>query len=108
MASDLPRPIPEPVVERTAERLRVLGQPIRIRVVERLEARGEMSVQALADELNATQQNISRHLNLLAGAGVLTRRQEGRTVLYKLADPDAFSVVHDVGLRVIRELREAR
>ncbi len=69
-----------------ANRLQLLGQPIRIRVVERLEARGEMSVQALADELNATQQNVSRHLNLLARAGVLTRRQEGRTVLYELAD----------------------
>lgn len=91
-----------------ANRLQLLGQPIRIRLVERLEARGEMTVQALADELNATQQNVSRHLNLLARAGVLTRRQEGRTVLYELADRDAFRVVHAVGLRVARALREAR
>lgn len=61
-----------------ASRLRVLGQPLRVRLIDHLDRSGEAHVQALADELAATQQNTSKHLGALWRAGVVTRRQEGR------------------------------
>ena len=36
------------------ERLRVLGQPLRIRLIDRLDRRGEVTVSALAEELGVT------------------------------------------------------
>jgi len=49
-------PMSEDLLVQVVHRLAVLAQPVRIRVVERLAAEGEMSVQALADDLDATQQ----------------------------------------------------
>jgi ArsR family transcriptional regulator len=73
-----------------------LGQPLRIRLIDLLELRGETTVQALADELGATQQNMSKHLGVLRQAGILRRRREGRVVWYSLADPSAFALLASV------------
>jgi DNA-binding transcriptional ArsR family regulator len=44
----MPDPLPDALVELIAERFRVIGDPTRIRVLERLR-RGEASVQELTD-----------------------------------------------------------
>lgn len=98
------RPISDPLVELVARRLRVLGQPVRVRLVDRVERLGEVHVQALADELAATQQNTSKHLGALLRAGVVSRRQDGRVTLYALADPKAFVVVEMVATAIAIEL----
>ncbi len=99
------RPLPDSLVELIARRLRVLGQPLRIRLVDLLELRGETTVQALADELGATQQNMSKHLGLLRQAGILARRREGRVVWYTLVDEDAFALVVRVGDETVGRLQ---
>lgn len=76
----LPRPLPDALVQLTARELQVLGQPLRIRIVDYLDQTGESSVQVLADALDAGQQNVSKHLGVLYGAGVVDRRREGREV----------------------------
>ncbi len=40
---------------------------MRVRLLDELECRGEADVQTLADELSATQQNVSRHLGSSSG-----------------------------------------
>lgn len=55
-----------------AQRLALLGQPVRIRLIEHSDRVPELSVQALADELGATQQNVSHHLALLLDVGWVT------------------------------------
>lgn len=102
----LPRPIPDPLIELIAEELRVLGQPSRLRLIDYLERYGETTVQALADDLDATQQNVSRHLGILLEAGVVARRQEGRAAWYKLRNRDAFGLVEDIGLRTLQRLQD--
>ena len=42
----VPHPIPDVIVDQVAHRLAVLAQPLRIRMIERLELEGQMSVQA--------------------------------------------------------------
>lgn len=96
---------PDPLIELVAHRLRVLGQPLRIRIVIYLERHGETSVQTLADQLHATQQNISRHLGLLLQAGVVARRREGRIVWYRLVDQSAFKLVDRTRLDVLDSLK---
>jgi DNA-binding transcriptional ArsR family regulator len=97
--------ISDVVVEHIAHRLLTLGQPVRIRIMQRLEQEGEMGVQAIADTLDTTQQNVSRHLGLLYREGIVDRRQEGRMVWYWLTDSDAMGLIEDAGEYVVRDLR---
>lgn len=84
----------------------MLGQPVRVRLIDRLERLGDAHVQALADDLGATQQNTSKHLGALWRVGVLTRRQEGRLTVYSLADREAFVVIERVAAGMAVELRD--
>lgn len=79
----------------------MLAQPLRIRIIECLELEGELRVQTLADRLDATQQNVSRHLALLYDSGVVTRRQVGRQVFYRLVDAAAIALLDEVGAQVM-------
>lgn len=72
-----------------AERFRVLGEPIRLRLINLLRD-GEMSVTELTRAANTSQPNASKHLRLLTDAGVLRRDQRGNTVFYSIADQSIF------------------
>ncbi len=102
----VPRPLPDALIELVSYRLQLLGQPLRIRVLDHLESHGVINVQDLADAVGGTQQNVSRALGLLAGAGVVTRRPEGRIVWYRVADPQAFFVIHGTAARVVEQLHQ--
>jgi DNA-binding transcriptional ArsR family regulator len=92
------------LVELAAAWLRVLSQPVRIRLIYYLERHGETTVQVLADAIGAGQQNTSRHLGLLHEQGVLARRQQGRTVWYRLADPESFTVLEMTVAHILQRL----
>jgi DNA-binding transcriptional ArsR family regulator len=91
----VPSPLPDPLVELIAERFRVIGEPLRIKLLDRLRA-GEASVSELTDALGATQQNVSRHLAVLHAAGIVSRRKEGTRVLYGIADQTVFALCESV------------
>ena len=91
----VPHPLPEPLVELIAERFRVIGEPIRIRILDRLRE-GEASVGELTDALSATQQNVSKHLGVLHAAGVVSRRKDGTRVIYAIADQTVFALCETV------------
>jgi ArsR family transcriptional regulator len=78
-------------LELVAERFRVLAEPLRLRLLQRLQ-HGECSVGELAELLQTTQPNASKHLKLLFGAGLVARRQDKNTVYYSLADPTVFEL----------------
>lgn len=101
-------PLPDQVVEHVAHRLLTLGQPVRIRILQRLRVEREMNVQALADVLDTTQQNVSRHLGLLYRDGIVDRRQDGRVVWYWLTDQAAMQLLDEAGDYVVRDLRTRR
>lgn len=104
-AMPLPRPIPDPLGELIARRLQVLGQPLRIRLIDQLERHGEVSVQALADEAGVSVHNASQHLGILREAGVVGRRQSGRMAYYKLADASALTVYELVASSISEQFR---
>lgn len=70
---------------RVAERLRILGQPVRLRLLEMLRD-GASTPHELSDALGLSQQNVSKHLLVLHRAGVVSRRPDGPNVIYALAD----------------------
>ena len=68
-----------------AEFFRALSHPLRIRLLEVL-AEGSRSVSALVAELGVEQPLVSQQLSVLRGAGFVTGRREGASVIYELAD----------------------
>lgn len=74
-----------------AGRFKVLSDPMRLRLLQYLEA-GEASVSVLTEAIESTQPNVSKHLKIMQEAGLVTRRQEGNTVYYSIADPTVFQL----------------
>lgn len=87
--------MPDVVVELIARRLRVVGQPARIRLLERLRE-GEATVDQLAGATPSSQQNVSKHLGVLLTAGIVGRRKEGTCVYYRITDASVFDLYEQV------------
>ena len=100
----LPHPLPPDLVELIARRFRVLGEPMRIRLLDHLRE-GEATVGELSQALEASQQNISKHLAVLTDAGVLERRKDGNHVYYRIADEGVFTLCEDVCGSLQEQLR---
>jgi DNA-binding transcriptional ArsR family regulator len=100
----LPRPVPDDLVELIARRFRVLGEPTRIKLLDRLRA-GEATVNDLAEALASSQQNVSKHLAVLAEVGILGRRKDGTHVYYRIVDESVFGLCEQVCGSLEQQLR---
>jgi len=91
----LPHPLPPDLAELIARRFRALGEPLRVRILDLLRDQ-ELSVNAIADQLDASQQNVSKHLAVLVESGMLARRKDGNHVYYRIADDGVFALCEQV------------
>ena len=91
----LPHPLTEDLAELIARRFRALGDPLRVRILDLLRDR-ELSVGELAERLDAGQQNVSKHLALLADSGLVARRKDGNRVYYGIADESVIDLCEQV------------
>jgi DNA-binding transcriptional ArsR family regulator len=89
------------VLELIAQRFRALGEPARLSILNRL-MEGEMTVTEIVEGTGLNQANVSKHLQLLLGAGFVARRKEGLYSHYRLADPS----VHDLCQIMCRRLED--
>ena len=90
-----------------AEVLRTLANPRRLEILHRL-AEGPCEVGKLAEEIGASQPNVSQHLSVLRNAGIVEAERDGREVRYRLTDPDvitACAVMRGVLQRRLSRLR---
>jgi DNA-binding transcriptional ArsR family regulator len=92
---EMPHPLPDPLVDAIAERFRVLGEPMRIRVLDRLRE-GDATVGELAEALRTSQQNVSKHVGVLARAGLVAREKEGNSVRCRIADESVLALCEQV------------
>ena len=101
----VPHPLPAALVELIAERFRVLGEPMRILLLDALRE-GPATVQELQEATGASQQNVSKHLGVLLRGGLVSRSKEGNFSRYAIADEGVFELCEQVcgGLR--RQLDE--
>jgi DNA-binding transcriptional ArsR family regulator len=88
------------LAELIAQRLRVIGDPLRIRTLDLLRE-GELPVSEIAEALGTSQQNASKHLGVLLQAGIVSRRKVGTSALYAVADQGVYDLCEQVcgGLR---------
>ena len=93
-------------VELVVNQLKAAGDETRIRLLALLQ-RGERTVKELTEILGQSQPRISRHLKVLAEAGLVSRSPGGSWVYYRLSDSEA---AREVALGIVRGLdpRDAR
>lgn len=84
-------PLSDDALHHVARRFAVLGEPMRLRLLQVL-MQQEQPVNALVEITGGTQANVSRHLQTLAAAGLVSRRKEGLQVFYAIADPSIFQL----------------
>ncbi|HZU17446.1 MAG TPA: metalloregulator ArsR/SmtB family transcription factor [Candidatus Dormibacteraeota bacterium] len=82
----LPGVVPDALLEEVARRFALLGDPTRLRLLRALHEAGETPAGELAARAGVGRENASKHLARLAEAGLVTRRRQGATVLYRIAD----------------------
>ena len=100
-------PLPDDLVVLIAQRFRVLGEPTRIKLLDRLRE-GEATVLELTALVGTTEQNVSKHLGVLRGAGIVGRRRQGNYSYYSLADEAVFALCEHVCGSLERRLEALR
>jgi DNA-binding transcriptional ArsR family regulator len=93
----------EEALSMVAALFRVLGEPLRLRLVHELLV-GERSVGDLAAAVDGTQPNVSKHLKLLLDVGLVARRRHGAMAYYTIADPLAMELCDLVCARLASRL----
>ena len=87
--------------------LKAVADPIRLAILDQVRD-GERSVQQIAEGVGAERSNVSRHLAVLAAAGVLTSRKDGVKVFYGLRTPCILSLFTCVCNVIEADMREAQ
>ena len=86
------RPLLGPdALTRIAHRLKALADPTRLQILQLL-GEGELCVGDLAVQVGGTQANVSKHLSVLRGAGLVRPRRDGMNVYYAVEDDAALEV----------------
>jgi ArsR family transcriptional regulator, lead/cadmium/zinc/bismuth-responsive transcriptional repressor len=83
--------------ERLAARMRALGDPTRLVIVDALERGGELCVCDLGWITGRAQNLVSHHLRALKRAGLARSRREGKVVFYSLTEAGAHLYVQANG-----------
>lgn len=76
-----------PLYQAKAEFFRMLGHPVRIRVLELLQD-GPLPVRDLLAAIEIEPSNLSQQLAVLRRSGIVSATREGSTVVYELAGGD--------------------
>lgn len=97
-AAEHSEPLTAESVEIVAAMLKVLGDPTRIRLIELLDQRGGATVSSLAACLPVCHAGVSKQLNMLHDAGVVSRRREGVWMRYELVDFTGLWLVRNLAL----------
>jgi DNA-binding transcriptional ArsR family regulator len=98
-------PQSDKMLELVARRFRMLGEPFRLRLLQVLEC-DERTVGELVVVLDANQPNVSKHLQMLHDAGLVSRRREGTSIYYGIADPMIFKLCELVCRSTAEKARE--
>jgi DNA-binding transcriptional ArsR family regulator len=97
--------LPEPLVELIAQRFRLLGEPTRIKLLDALRA-GPATVTDLQGAIDASQQNVSKHLGMLVDAGLVRRVKDGSRAYFSIADASLFDLCEQVCSSLRRQLAQ--
>jgi ArsR family transcriptional regulator len=95
-----------PLYHAKAEFFRMLGHPVRIRVLELLRER-PMPMRVLLAAMEVEPSSLSQQLAVLRRSGIVTSKREGSTVVYALAGGDVADLMR-VARRILSEVLAGR
>lgn len=98
-------PLPDEVLKVIAGRFKLLAEPARLKILHALQG-GEQTVTRLIERTRYGQANVSKHLALLAAAGMVGRRKDGPNVYYSISDPVVFEICEIVCERLVTSAPE--
>jgi DNA-binding transcriptional ArsR family regulator len=87
--------LPPSVLALVADFFKVLSEVSRLQIVCVLKS-GPHNVSEIIEETGLGQANVSKHLKILTQAGIVTRQQQGTSVIYQIANPFVFELCQSV------------
>lgn len=73
-------------LEDTAEILKVMAHPIRLKIIKNLIENGPSNVGSMQEKFHIPQPTVSSHLGKLRRAGILISNRSGTEIYYKVED----------------------
>lgn len=98
-------PLPPSALAQVADYFKVLSELSRLQVLCSLKS-GSKNVTEIMQETGLGQANVSKHLKILAQAGIVSRMPQGVSVYYKIAEPFIFELCELVSDRLAVRLEE--
>jgi len=89
----------EQLFEEVSHYFALLSQPTRLKILYAV-CQGERSVNDIVAQVQSTQANVSRQLNMLYRARILARRKDGAQVYYRIDDQRTVELCKSVCGRV--------
>lgn len=90
-------------LDATLNIFRAIGEETRLRIMVLL-TRGELTVSEITAILGQSQPRVSRHLKILADAGLAERHREGAWMFYRAAPPGADDPSRNAVLGAVKEI----
>jgi DNA-binding transcriptional ArsR family regulator len=100
----LSRSLSDRARELVAARFRALGEPTRLKILERL-FRSPASVGEILDSVGGTQANVSKHLAVLRAGRLVGHTKAGNRTVYRITDPALEQICAIVCDAVTRDAR---
>lgn len=98
--------LPPAALEHVAHYFRTLSEPTRLRILNAL-GTGQLSVGEIAEQVDSSVANVSRHLAQMAQQGLVAREHQGSSVFYRIADPSVYELCDLVCGSIARRLDAA-
>ena len=97
--------LPDEFLNAMAEVIRLIGHPLRLRILEHLDLYGECTVNEIIAGISGQQSAVSQHLNKMRMAGIVACRREGRQIFYRIGVVNAVTILNCLRSKY-RSLRE--
>lgn len=95
MPKDLAKEQMQEVFEEVSNYFFLLSEPTRLKILHAL-CNGERPVGEIVTEIESTQANVSRQLNMLYRSKILARRKDGTQVYYRIDDQNTIDLCRTV------------
>jgi DNA-binding transcriptional ArsR family regulator len=85
------------LVQKTADRFKVMSHPTRLKIMALLEYK-ELNVHSIVESVGSTQSNISQHLSMMRDKDILLSRRDANQVFYRLGNcriPDFIDLANE-------------
>jgi len=92
-------------IEEVAQFFSAFAVPMRLKILNALRG-GERNVGDLASALGSGQANMSKHLRLLAQAGLIEKSSRGTSAFYRIADPRIYHLCDLVCAQIGRRIEK--